>query len=61
MTNLQAFDLLNYGEDKDIQKMLGKEKIYYSDYITKINHYGMSQERVILLTDQAVYNLKKNP
>ena len=59
MTNLQAFDLLNYGEDKDIQKMLGKEKIYYSDYITKINHYGMSQERVILLTDQAVYNLKK--
>lgn len=27
--------------------------------MTKINHYGFSQERNILVTNKAVYNLKK--
>lgn len=35
------------------------ETLLYSDKITKINHYGMSQERHILITNKAVYNLKK--
>ena len=59
MSKIEIFDLLNYSEDKDIKKLIGDEKIYYTDYVTKINHYGMSQERVLLLTDQALYNLKK--
>ena len=57
--NPNTFDLLNFGEDKEIKKIIGDEKIYYSDYISKINHYGMTQERILLVTDHALYNLKK--
>ena len=52
-------DLLNINEDNEILKLLKNEKVYYSDVITKINHYGLSQERSIILTDTALYNMKK--
>ena len=52
-------DLLNINEDNEILKILKNEKVYYSDVITKINHYGLSQERSIILTDTALYNMKK--
>ena len=40
--------------------MLGHEDIYYSDKIIKVRQglFSSNQERVILITDQAVYNLK---
>ena len=52
-------DLLNINEDNEILKLLKNEKVYYSDVITKINHYGLIQERSIILTDTALYNMKK--
>jgi tRNA A-37 threonylcarbamoyl transferase component Bud32 len=52
-------DLLNINEDNEILNLLKGEKVYYSDVITKINHYGLSQERSIILTDVALYNMKK--
>ncbi|ETO23692.1 hypothetical protein RFI_13487 [Reticulomyxa filosa] len=44
-------------------KMLGNnfpipEKIIFSDNLIKINKRGKEQERVLLITDKAVYNLK---
>jgi hypothetical protein len=36
-----------------------KEKVIFSDKINKINHYGFNQERNILITNKALYNLKK--
>lgn len=39
--------------------MFIKEIIYFSDKIIKINHYGFSQERQILITNRGLYNLKK--
>ena len=61
MQGLKINDILNWSNDKDILKMFNKEneKLYFSDAITKINHYGMSQERSIILTDKSLYNLKK--
>lgn len=35
------------------------EIIYYSDKIIKINRYNMSQERNFIITNKAIYNLKK--
>ena len=52
-------DFLNIKEDNQILSLLKSEKVYYSDVITKINHYGLSQERSIILTDTALYNMKK--
>ena len=59
MDVIQVHDLLNINEDNKILDLLKNEKVYYSDVITKINHYGLSQERSIILTDFALYNMKK--
>lgn len=52
-------DNLNFSQDKEIEKKIKKEKLLFSDKIIKINRYNMSQERNIVVTDCAVYNLKK--
>ena len=59
MEVIQVHDLLNIKEDNMILGVLKNEKVYYSNVITKINHYGLSQERSIILTDVALYNMKK--
>ena len=59
MDVIQVHDLLNINEDSEILSLLKNEKLYFSDVITKINHYGLSQERSIILTDIALYNMKK--
>mmetsp|Transcript_8359 Transcript_8359/g.8663 ORF Transcript_8359/g.8663 Transcript_8359/m.8663 type:complete len:485 (+) Transcript_8359:33-1487(+) len=52
-------DYLKLSNDSDIKKIIRDEKLFYSDIITKINRYGMSQERNIVITSKAIYNLKK--
>ena len=59
MDVIQVHDKLNINEDCKILNLLKNEKLYYSDMITKINHYGLSQERSIILTNIALYNMKK--
>ena len=58
MEVIQRQDMLNWNEDNEILNLLNGETIYYSDVITKINHYGLSQERQIILTNEALYNMK---
>ena len=38
---------------------IGDEALLFTDKINKINRYGLTQERNILITDKAIYNLKK--
>ena len=59
MDSYKIFDSLNWANDKEIQEIIKDEKLYFSGMITKINHYGMSQERSIILTEKALYNMKK--
>ena len=59
MDSFKITDSLNFANDKEIQEIIKDEKLYFSGMITKINHYGMSQERSIILTDKALYNMKK--
>ena len=59
MDVIQVHDLLNIKEDNEILSLLKNEKVYYSDVITKINKYALSQERSIILTNVALYNMKK--
>lgn len=51
-------DLLNFRDDKCIKSIINDEALLFSDKITKINEYGKSQERNILITSKAIYNLK---
>eukprot|EP00485_Elphidium_margaritaceum_P010042 CAMPEP_0202692776 /NCGR_PEP_ID=MMETSP1385-20130828/7080_1 /ASSEMBLY_ACC=CAM_ASM_000861 /TAXON_ID=933848 /ORGANISM="Elphidium margaritaceum" /LENGTH=545 /DNA_ID=CAMNT_0049348371 /DNA_START=84 /DNA_END=1721 /DNA_ORIENTATION=+ len=58
-------DKLNLQHDKLCQKMLNKlgncfpspEIVKFSDKVVKINRKGKEQDRVLLLTDKAIYNL----
>ena len=59
MDSFKISDSLNWANDKEIQEIIKAEKLYFSGMITKINHYGMSQERSIILTNKALYNMKK--
>ena len=60
MENQSEYDFLNYSKDHYIQNNVTRnEPIQLSDKIIKINKYGFKQERNIIITDEAVYNLKK--
>jgi hypothetical protein len=53
------YDYLVLANDKDILKIIKDEVVILSDKVIKINRYNMSQERNILITNKAIYNLKK--
>ena len=59
MDGIKINDMLNWGSDKEILSIIKGETLYFCDTITKVNHYGISQERSIILTDKALYNMKK--
>ena len=45
---------------KDINNKLSGEKIIFSDSIIKINKKLVEQKRMLIITDQALYNFKEN-
>ena len=54
------YDFLNYAKDYSIKNNITREEeIQFSDKVKKINKNGWKQDRNILLTDKAIYNLKK--
>ena len=54
------YDFLNFSKDKSVRSLTNGEFIEFSDKIIKINKFGFKQERNIIITDKAIYNLKKN-
>jgi hypothetical protein len=52
-------DYLNFKKESSLKKLIGDEELLFSDKIIKINRYGLSQERNIIITNKAIYNLKK--
>jgi hypothetical protein len=59
METSKVRDYLKFAGEKSLEKLIGNEKLLFTDKINKINRYGLTQERNILITDQAIYNLKK--
>ena len=56
---MEVYDNLKWAKDKEILNAIGKEILYYSNKIIKVNHFGLNQERNIILTDEALYNFQK--
>ena len=54
-----VFDNLKWAKDTDILKSIGKEILYYSNKIIKINSFSMNQDRFLVLTDESLYNFHK--
>lgn len=46
-------------EIRKIPQLVNNEKIYLSCSITKYNDYGFRQERILVLTNEAIYNINK--
>ena len=59
MEGIKIIDSLKFTQDEEIKKLIEGEKIYYADQIIKINHYGQHQDRSLMLTNKALYNMKK--
>ena len=59
MENGSSKDHLNFKNDKEIKGIIGSDELLLSDKLIKINRYGLSQERFILVTNNNIYNLKK--
>ena len=55
----ESKDHLNFRSDPGIKAEIGNEELLLSDKLIKINRYGLSQERNIIITNQSIYNLKK--
>ena len=53
-------DTLNFRNDAEIKAILPHEEIYYSGKILKVRQgiFSSNQERNIVITDKALYNLK---
>ena len=53
-------DTLNFKDDPEIKTILSHEDIYYSGKIIKVRQgiFSSNQDRVILITNKAIYNLK---
>lgn len=64
-SNDVGYDMLNLSNNSSCQKMLHKqgssfpepECVRYSEKLIKINRKGKEQERALLVTDKAIYNL----
>ena len=59
METFKPKDYLNFAEEKSLSIIIGIEKVLFTDKINKINRYGLTQERNIIITNKAIYNLKK--
>jgi hypothetical protein len=59
MESNQVKDYLNFANEKSLVKLIGNEVLLFTDKLIKINRYNYSQERNILITNKAIYNLKK--
>ena len=59
MENKIKGDYLNLKIDSNLNKIIGNEEILFTDKIKKINKFGFTQERNIIITSQAIYNFKK--
>ena len=58
-SNIKVRDYLNFAKDKSLVKLIGDEELLFTDKLIKINRYNYSQKRNILITNKAIYNLKK--
>ena len=59
MESSENKDHLNFRKENVLPSIIGEEDLLFSDKLIKINRYGLSQERNILITNKAIYNLKK--
>jgi hypothetical protein len=60
MKDLEKYDKMGVRQNSEILDNLNKDEIvYFSGNVTKFNRMEWKQERLFLVTNLAVYNIKK--
>jgi len=60
-SQIEVCDELNIRENQEIRNFFeADEKILYSGMLKKINKHGNSQERILVITSKALYNIAPN-
>ena len=54
MESSENKDHLNFRKENVLPSIIGEEDLLFSDKLIKINRYGLSQERNILITNKAI-------
>lgn len=61
LKDLDGYDILSLKSNAEVLKQLKSgECVYLSNKVTKYNRFEWSQERIFMITNIAIYNLKKN-
>ena len=56
---LEGYDYLKIRETSEVTEQLkSSETIYYSEMVTKFNRMDWKQDRIFLVTNLAIYNVK---
>ena len=70
-SGIKVIDNLGFGQDISLTKLIGAgklidiinsiliDKLYYADKVKKINGFGLTQERILVVTSAAIYNVHK--
>ena len=57
LTQIQPKDYIKYGQDSTLMHLIQGETLLWADKVQKINMFGWNQTRMLILTDQALYNV----
>ena len=52
-------DILKIKNDPSVKEIISNENFIFSDKIIKINRFGFHQVRILIITNNAIYNLKQ--
>ncbi len=59
LESLPVQDLIGFSQDLNHMKLISGEKLLFADKVKKINMFDWSQERILVVTNHAVYNIYK--
>ena len=52
-------DYVNFSGDQALMQLIGSDQLVYAAMVKKINMFGWSQERMLAITDNCIYNIHK--
>ena len=57
--NSQPKDYINFQQDRALMQLIGGDQFLYANTVKKTNMFEWTQERTLVITDQALYNIHK--
>jgi hypothetical protein len=59
LESLPVKDFIGFQQDQGSMNLLSGQKLLFADKIKKTNMFDWTQERTLVITNQAIYNIHK--